>query len=93
MAGEYGRVVVGLGADKVVVKLGDPAGDGGRLARDEAGGPAFIVPAASLQVLDDALAGKLVSPEPELDEDGGGEGDTPDGLQELLRSMGASAPG
>jgi hypothetical protein len=92
MVGEWGRVVVGLGSEKVTVKIGDPDGDGGRVARDEAGGPAFMIPAASLQVLADAAAGKLVPAEAESDVHAGGEGEMPDGLEELLKSMGAGAP-
>jgi hypothetical protein len=92
MAGDGGRVVVSLGEQKVVVKLGDPNRDGARVAREEAGGPAFLVPAASLQVLDDAVNGKLKAAAPAAhggDDHGGG---MPPGLEELLKGMDDGAP-
>ncbi len=92
MAGDGGRVVVGLGAENVTVKIGDPDATGGRVARDEAGGPAFTIPAASLQVLDNALAGKILAQEPEADPDHMGGGEMPAGLEELLKGMGGAPP-
>lgn len=93
MAGDGGRVVVGLGENRVTVKIGDPDKTGARVARDEAGGPAFVIPAASLTILEDAVAGRIVAaPKPEGMPGGGGGGEMPDGLEEMLRSMGAQDP-
>ncbi len=50
-AGNWGRIALGLGGDKgEVVSIGDAVA-GGRVARDEAGGPAFLVPQDTLDGL------------------------------------------
>lgn len=49
-----GRVEVGAGEERVVVVLGE-ATEGGRAARDEAGGPPFLVPQSCLDLLNSAL--------------------------------------
>lgn len=75
MSGSWGRITLGLGKDKLVVQIGDVV-PGGRVAKEEAGGPAFVIPDASLATLADGLAGKLLpKPPPEgADPFGGGLG-------------------
>ena len=92
MAGDAGRVVIGLGENRITVKIGDPDKSGARVARDEAGGPAFLIPSASLATLEDALAGRIVPAEKPAGGLGGGGGEMPDGLEEMLRGMGAQDP-
>ena len=90
MAGTYGRVSLGIGKGKsIVVQIGDEVPGGGRVAKDDGGGPAFVIPAASVALLTDAAAGKAPHKE-EPAEDMGGEGGMPPGmdLDALLKSMG-----
>ncbi|MCB9759180.1 MAG: DUF4340 domain-containing protein [Alphaproteobacteria bacterium] len=49
-----GRLEVGAGEQSVVVTLGAPI-EGGRPAQEEAGGPTFLVPAASVTLLEELL--------------------------------------
>ena len=91
MAGEGGRVVIGLGESRVTVKIGDPDKNGARVARDEAGGPAFLIPAESLKTLEDAVEGRTEAA-PSAGGGHGADGEMPDGLEELLRGMGAEQP-
>ena len=74
------------------MKIGDPDKSGARVARDEAGGPAFLIPSASLATLEDALAGRIAPAEKPAGGPGGGGGEMPDGLEEMLRGMGAQDP-
>lgn len=90
MAGSYGRVSLGIGKGKsIVVQIGDEVA-GGRVAKDDGGGPAFVIPAASLALLTDAAAGKAPhKEEPAEDMDMGGGGMPPGmDLDALLKSMG-----
>jgi len=51
-SGNWGRIAVGLGGDKgEVVSIGDSLPGGGRVARDEAGGPPFRIDDATLAAL------------------------------------------
>ncbi len=51
-SGSWGRIAVGLGGDNgEVVSIGDPLPGGGRVARDEAGGPAFRIDDDTLSAL------------------------------------------
>ncbi len=74
LAGSWGRVELGLGAEKIVVTIGDAVTDGGRAAKEEAGGPAFLIPAASLAILKDGVEGKLPEKAPPAMPDFGGMG-------------------
>ncbi len=74
MAGSWGRVELGLGAEKLVVAIGDASPDGARVAKEEAGGPAFSIPAASLTLIKDGVDGKLPEKAPATPDFGGMEG-------------------
>ncbi|MSQ00659.1 MAG: DUF4340 domain-containing protein [Myxococcales bacterium] len=74
MAGSWGRIELGLGAEKLVVAIGDASVDGARVAKEEAGGPAFSIPAASLIILGDGVAGKLPDKAQQTPDFGGMEG-------------------
>jgi hypothetical protein len=91
MAGDGGRVVIGLGESRVTVKIGDPDKTGARVARDEAGGPAFLIPPDSLKTLEDAVEGRIEAA-PSAGGGHGADGEMPDGLEELLRGMGGEQP-
>lgn len=90
MAGSWGRVEVGLGKDKLVVQIGDVV-PGGRVAKEEAGGTAFVIPDASLATLADAQAGKLLPSAPPEEDPGGMGGANPfagQSPEEILKQLG-----
>ncbi len=93
MAGTYGRVSIGIGKGKaVVVQVGDEAAEGGRLAKEEGGGPAFVIPADTLALLSDAAAGKAPHKEEPVEDMGGGGMPPGMDLDALLKSMGGPPP-
>ncbi len=86
MAGTYGKVQIGMGATSLSVFVGD-AVTGGRVAKEEGGGPAFVIPDASLIILAEAAAGRAAAKaEPQGDPSGG----MPPGMdiEALLKGMG-----
>lgn len=86
MTGTHGRVRLGMGTGTSTILVGDPV-EGGRVAKDEGGGPAFVIPDSTLLILAEAAAGRAA---PKAEPTGDPSGGLPPGMDidALLKGMG-----